>query len=407
MEGTSVTGFNVGGVRLDRPFKIRRLGHFGFNVRDVPTCLKFYTDVLGFSVSDPIDFGSRIEDEDLRETLGHGLGYFLRHGTDHHSFVVFPKQILDQLAGPSKRDDVTINQITWQVGSLREVTTAEEWLRDLENPIRRSGRDTPGSNWHVYPFDPNENINELYYGIEQIGWNGISKPEIFRKRGFQKKPDLPQISEYDEVQSALKEGANLLDGTRHTYEMDSKYDVGGIMLPRPFKVIRIGPVRLFVDDMEEALAFYLQRMGLTVTEEVTYNGHRCVFLRANTEHHSLALYPMALRAELGLSEHTSCMSFGMQVGDYQQLRDAVSFIEEQGVEIKYLPPELFPGMDYCAFAIDPDGHAIQLYYYMEQIGWDGKPRPASQRPQVSDPWPEAVDPQSDTFGGETLLGPIG
>ncbi len=407
MEGTSVSGYNVGGVRLDRPFKIRRLGHFGFNVRDVEAGLKFYTDVLGFSVSDPIDFGSRIEDQELRKTLGSGIGYFLRHGTDHHSFVVFPKRILDQLAGPSKRDDVTINQITWQVGSLREVTEAEEWLRGLENPIRRSGRDTPGSNWHVYPSDPNNNINELYYGIEQIGWNGISKPEIFRKRGFQKTPDLPQISEYDEVQAALKEGANLLDGTRHTCDMEAKYDVGGILLPRPFKVIRIGPVRLFVDDMEEALSFYIGRMGLTVTEEITYNGHRCVFLRANTEHHSLALYPMALREELGLSEHTSCMSFGMQVGDYQQLRDAVSFIDEQGVEIKHLPPELFPGIDYSAFAIDPDGHAIQLYYYMEQIGWDGKPRPASLRPRVSDPWPDTVEAQSDTFGGETLLGPIG
>ena len=194
MEGTSVSRYNVGGVRLDRPFKIRRLGHFGFNVQDVEAGLKFYTDVLGFSVSDPIDFGSRIEDEELRKTLGPGIGYFLRHGTDHHSFVVFPKRVLDQLAGPSKRDDVTINQITWQVGSLREVTMAEEWLRGLENPIRRSGRDTTGSNWHVYPSDPNDNINELYYGIEQIGWNGISKPEIFRKRGFQKKPDLPQIS---------------------------------------------------------------------------------------------------------------------------------------------------------------------------------------------------------------------
>ena len=407
MEGTSVTRYNVGGVWLDRPFKIRRLGHFGFNVRDVEAGVKFYTDVLGFSISDPIDFGSRIEDEELRKTLGSGIGYFLRHGTDHHSFVVFPKRILDQLAGPSKRDDVTINQITWQVGSLREVTAAEEWLRGLENPIRRSGRDTPGSNWHVYPSDPNNNINELYYGIEQIGWNGISKPEIFRKRGFQNKPDLPQISEYDEVQAALKEGANLLDGTRHTCDMEPKYDVGGILMPRPFKVIRIGPVRLFVDDMEEALSFYIGRMGLTVTEEITYKGHRCVFLRANTEHHSLALYPMALREELGLSEHTSCMSFGMQVGDYQQLRDAVSFVGGQGVEIKYLPPELFPGIDYSVFAIDPDGHAIQLYYYMEQIGWDGKPRPADQRPQVSDPWPDAVDAYSDTFGGETLLGPIG
>ena len=407
MEGTSVSRYNVGGVWLDRPFKIRRLGHFGFNVQDVEAGLKFYTDVLGFSVSDPIDFGSRIEDQELRKTLGSGIGYFLRHGTDHHSFVVFPKRILDQLAGPSKRDDVTINQITWQVGSLREVTEAEEWLRGLENPIRRSGRDTPGSNWHVYPSDPNSNINELYYGIEQIGWNGISKPEIFRKRGFQTKPDLPQISEYDEVQAALKEGANLLDGTRHTSDMEAKYDVGGILLPRPFKVIRIGPVRLFVDDMEESLSFYIGRMGLTVTEEITYNGHRCVFLRANTEHHSLALYPMALREELGLSGHTSCMSFGMQVGDYQQLRDAVSFIDEQGVEIKHLPPELFPGIDYSAFAIDPDGHEIQLYYYMEQVGWDGKPRPADQRSRISDPWPEAVDAQSDTFGGETLLGPIG
>ena len=189
--------------------------------------------------------------------------------------------------------------------------------------------------------------------------------------------------------------------------MEAKYDVGGILLPRPFKVIRIGPVRLFVYDMEEALSFYLDRMGLTVTEEITYNGHRCVFLRVNTEHHSLALYPVALRKELGLSEHTSCMSFGMQVGDYQQLRDAVSFIGEQGVEIKYLPPELFPGIDYSAFAIDPDGHAIQLYYYMEQIGWDGKPRPAGLRPQVSDSWPDTVDCYSYTFGGETLLGPIG
>ena len=100
MEGTSVTRYNVGGVWLDRPFKIRRLGHFGFNVRDVEAGVKFYTDVLGFSISDPIDFGSRIEDEELRKTLGSGIGYFLRHGTDHHSFVVFPKRILDQLAGP-------------------------------------------------------------------------------------------------------------------------------------------------------------------------------------------------------------------------------------------------------------------------------------------------------------------
>jgi len=407
MEGIAQSKFNVGGVWLDRPFKIRRLGHFGFNVRDVKACARFYTDLMGFSISDPIDFGRRIEDEEIRKGFDSTVGYFMRHGSDHHSFVVFPKPVLDHMGGRSSRPDVTINQITWQVGSLREVTSAEEWLRALDNPIRRSGRDTPGSNWHVYPFDPDQHINELYYGIEQIGWDGHSKPDVFRKRGFQEKPDLPQISEYDEVEEALKQKVDLGSGYRYESTLDAEYDVGGILLPRPFKVVRIGPVRLFVEDVDQALMFYRDRMGMDVTEEITWNGHRCVFLRVNTEHHSMALYPKALREELELSPHTTCLSFGMQVGDYGQLRDAVSFLRDNDVEIKYLPPELFPGIDYSAFALDPDGHAIQLYYYMEQIGWDGKPRPASQRPQISSVWPDAVDHQPGVFAGEPFLGPLG
>ena len=407
MEGSAPSKFNVGGVWLDRPFKIRRLGHFGFNVRDIKACARFYTDLLGFSISDPLDFGRRIEDEQVRKGFDSTVGYFMRHGSDHHSFVVFPKPVLDHMRGPSPNPDVTINQITWQVGSLREVTSADEWLRGLDNPIRRSGRDTPGSNWHVYPLDPDQHINELYYGIEQIGWDGYSKPDVFHKRGFQETPDLPQISEYDEVEDALKEDTDLGSGYRHRSTLEARYDVGGILLPRPFKVVRIGPVRLFVDDMDQALMFYRDRLGMDVTEEITWKGHRCVFLRVNTEHHSMALYPTALREELGLSPHTTCLSFGMQLGDYGQLRDAVSFLGDSGAEIKHLPPELFPGIDYSAFVLDPDGHAIQLYYYMEQVGWDGKPRPASQRSQIASIWPDAVDPQPDTFAGEPFLGPLG
>ena len=44
-------------------------------------------------------------------------------------------------------------------------------------------------------------------------------------------------------------------------------------------------------------------------------------------------------------------------------------------------------MDYVAYALDPDGHCIQLYYYMEQIGWDGRSRPQSQRRQATGEWP--------------------
>jgi hypothetical protein len=100
------------------------------------------------------------------------------------------------------------------------------------------------------------------------------------------------------------------------------------------------------------------------------------------------------------------MSFGVQVGDYRQLRDAIAFLQAEGVTVKKLPPELSPGIDYSAYALDPDGHAIQLYYYMEQVGWDGRPRPAASRPRIdNERWPETLAPQSDTYLGEAFLGP--
>jgi len=43
---------------------------------------------------------------------------------------------------------------------------------------------------------------------------------------------------------------------------------------------------------------------------------------------------------------------------------------------------------------------------MEQIGWDGKARPASQRrPVKPGVWPETLDALTDSYTGETLLGP--
>ena len=48
--------YDVGGVLLERPFKIRRLGHFGFNFDKLEEAREFYGDLLGFTVSDKADF---------------------------------------------------------------------------------------------------------------------------------------------------------------------------------------------------------------------------------------------------------------------------------------------------------------------------------------------------------------
>ncbi len=400
------TKYNVGGIMLDQPFKVRRLGHFGFNVNDIPGNLRFYNELLGFSISDTNDFGPRIQDPVVRASVGDARGFFMHYGGDHHAFVLFPRRAMEAMR-PPRTQGVTINQITWQVGSLAEVVHAAGWFPEQGVTVQRSGRDMPGSNWHTYVYDPDGHTNELYYGIEQIGWEGYSKPRAMYDRRFTEVPSLPQASEFQEVQDALARGQDLHEGYRYLEQLPANYDVEGILLPRPFKIVRIGPVRLFVQDVEAARAFYQDKMGFSLTEEVNWRGHRCLFLRVNTEHHALALYPVALRAHLNLSGHTTCMSFGIQLASYKQLRDAAAFLTEHGAHQVEVPPELYPGIDYAAHFQDPDGHCVQLYYYMEQVGWDGRPRPKDLRRTVNGGWPEALEPLSDTYAGEPFLGPWG
>jgi catechol 2,3-dioxygenase-like lactoylglutathione lyase family enzyme len=229
------------------------------------------------------------------------------------------------------------------------------------------------------------------------------------ERGFTSRPELPQMPEFEELRRAEVGGVDLGGGHRIEEQRQIAHNVGGVMLARPFKITKIGPVRLWARDMEREVDCYTRLFGLRITEEVTWNGHRCVFLRANSEHHSMALYPEALREALGLYPNSSCFSMGFRLGSYQQLRDAVEFLKGEGVTIKYLPSELLPGMDYTAFAIDPQGHAVQLYSYMEQVGWDGRPRPVEQRRKVSagEAWPDAIDALDDDGDGEIFLGPLG
>jgi catechol 2,3-dioxygenase-like lactoylglutathione lyase family enzyme len=388
-------------VLLERPFRIRRLGHFGLNVVNMDQALPFYRDLLGFRISDARDDGQRLTPEQ-RQSLGDCHGYFMRYGGDHHAFVLYNKRARDLLdATRAMRDGVTINQITWQVGSLAEVVNGHRWLTEQGQRMRRSGRDMPGSNWHTYLFDPDGHVNELYYGIEQIGWNGFSKPYPMHDRAFHQTPSLPQISEMDEVRQALERGVDLSSGYRFEEQVSARYDVDGIVLPRPFKIVRIGPVSLFVADLAAAERFYVDALGFSVSAEVAWQGQRCVFLRANTEHHSLALYPLELRQRLGLSPHTTCMAFGLQVATYRQLRDAVRFLRDHGARLVEIPPELHPGIEFAAHVLDPDGHCLQLYFAMQQVA-TGTVR---ARPGSFDTWPETLDDRSEAYRGEPFLGP--
>lgn len=401
-----MTTYDIEGIAFPRPFRIRRLGHFGFNLNSVDDGADFYGRLLGFRITDEVRLGDLVQP--LPPFLKDDRVIFTTHNTDHHALLLAHRTLGSMFGDDAAAPDITLSQLTWQVGSLQEVVNAVPYFDAKTTKIRRSGRDMPGSNWHVYVLDPDGYTVELCYGMEQVGINGRSKPRSFYDRRFEAHPPLPQISDFDEMAAALARGANMNDGYAiRDLGGKERYDVGGVLLPRPFKITNIGPMGIFVNDIETSEAFYRDVMGFTVTERVTYQGHSCVFMRHGREHHSLKLYPRALRSVLGLSTHTSCVSVGMQVGSYKQLRDAVSWLKSQSVKFIELPPELNPGIDYCAHFLDGDGHCIQLYYYMEQLGWDGRPRTAAQRRVIKQPWPETLDALTDTYIDQTFMGPLG
>lgn len=400
--------YDIGGLRYPQPFKIRRLGHFGFNVADMDQGLDFYSRLLGFRVTDTRDFSKVPGREEMAKRLEDPRIVFMSHNSDHHAFLLAHKSLGAIFGDDAVSKDITVNQITWQVGTMDEVFAAADYFRGKQVEIRRVGRDMPGSNWHTYIRDPDGHTVELYYGMEQIGWDGRSKPEAMYYRAFREQPELPQISEEQEVRDAVAKGIDINAGNTIRDRSSEEYVVAGVRLPRPFKITNIGPMSLFVADVGASEAFYTQTMGFVRTEAVTWQGHRCVFLRNGGEHHSLSLFPKALRGELGLNPDTSVASMGMQVGSYSQLRDAVSFLKKNGVRItEAIPPELYPGVDYAAHILDPAGHCLMLYYYMERVGWDGQPRPAAQRRKVARDWPESLEPMSDTYADPAFMGPLG
>ena len=389
--------FDVGGVRLPQPFKIGRLGHLGLYVDEPYVSSCFYADVLG------------LRRTDVLQPIGAAtpIGYFHTHNTDHHA-MAFISADLGRQRDPRYGSTVTVNQLSFQVGSLEEVVNAYHWFSSKGQDIFRMGRDRPGSNWALYFKDPDGHMLELFYGMEQIGWNGRSKSmATFAHLSRTSAPELPQPAELDEIVAVEQQGKCLDDGFLSRDLAGGKYSVGGVLLARPFRVVGHGPTLLFVADMAQSERFYTQELGFTVTEQTSVHGHRCLFLRVGSEHHTIGLVPIEARQKLGLPEHTTLATFGLRMGSYRQLRDAVTYLQAKGLQQLQLPPELHPGIEYAAHFIAPEGHCLQLYFDMERIGWDGLPRSPEQRRVATLPWPESIDALSDSYADRGFMGPLG
>ena len=140
------------------PFRIGKLGHVVLNVRDVERSARFYTEVLGFEISDVYP-----------EEMVPGGMVFLRYNPDHHGIA-----LVGSLQEPAANSD--LNHIAFEVATLDEVVRAHDHLREHGTEIDFAGRRRAGCQIAVEFRDPDGHRLEIYWGIDQIGSDGHVRP---------------------------------------------------------------------------------------------------------------------------------------------------------------------------------------------------------------------------------------
>jgi catechol 2,3-dioxygenase-like lactoylglutathione lyase family enzyme len=140
------------------PFRIGKIGHVVLNVTDLERSVRFYTEVLGFQISDVYP-----------ESMMPGGMVFMRCNADHHGVA---------LVGSMSREaaNVELNHLAFEVATLDEVLRARDHLRRHDVPIDFEGRRRAGVQIAIEFRDPDNHRLEIYWGIDQVGSDGAVRP---------------------------------------------------------------------------------------------------------------------------------------------------------------------------------------------------------------------------------------
>jgi len=141
------------------PFRIRKIGHVVLRATDLERSVRFYTQVLGFKVSDVYS-----------ENMAPGGMVFMRCNSDHHGIA-----LVGGASAPSAQRE--LHHLAFEVATLDEVFRARKLLREHGVSIVFEGRRRAGVQIAVEFLDPDGHNLEIYWGLDQVGADGSVRPE--------------------------------------------------------------------------------------------------------------------------------------------------------------------------------------------------------------------------------------
>jgi catechol 2,3-dioxygenase-like lactoylglutathione lyase family enzyme len=146
-----------------------KIGHVGMAVRDLDRSVAFYCQTVGLELTERFEYP---EDE-----VGHGgevaAGAFVRCGPAHHCLSLFSYK-----AGVATDVDGTVyglHHIAFELPTPQGLLELYRQLKSRGAEIVNARVGGPGNQPRFYARDPDGNLLEFYWGIDQIGWDGIPR----------------------------------------------------------------------------------------------------------------------------------------------------------------------------------------------------------------------------------------
>jgi catechol 2,3-dioxygenase len=173
-----------------------------------------------------------------------------------------------------------------------------------------------------------------------------------------------------------------------------------------FQLGKIGHVALYVADIKRSTEWYKDVLGFEVSDE--YGDDMmpggAAFLRCNADHHGIALFKASGENPAGAGLHH--MAF--EVATLDDVVRARAHLRRHGVQIDF-DGRRRAGVQIAVEFRDLDGHRLEIYWGIDQIGRGEAARPAAEwkgalslEAAIADP----VKGQDTTLKDLGLLDPV-
>lgn len=155
----------------------------------------------------------------------------------------------------------------------------------------------------------------------------------------------------------------------------------------PFNINKIGHVVLKVEDLGRSVEFYTKVLGFRVSDVYpdSMMPGKMVFMRCNADHHGVALVGGAE----GPSGHGELHHMAFEVSSLDDVLRAREHLRKHDVPIDF-EGRRRAGIQVAVEFSDPDGHRLEIYWGLDQVGPDGRIRPPEEWREVFS-LEEAVD----------------